>query len=84
MTFDLQSLLLAALVLALLLFAGRFLFALLSAFFIALLVVFGLALASDIFTGGNAVIGLAEVLVPTVVTIIAGLIGTVRAKLPKE
>jgi hypothetical protein len=78
MIFDLQSLLIAAIVLALLLVAGRFLVALLGAFFIALLVLFGLAIASDILTGGNAVMGLAEKLIPAVGAIVAGFIGLLR------
>lgn len=84
MTFDIESLILAAIVLALLLAAGRFLMALLGAFFIALLVLFGLALASDILTGSNALMELAETLIPAVGAIMAGLIGVLRGQSSKE
>lgn len=71
MTFE--TIIILGLLIAGLLVVGRFLFALLSVVFLAFLILLGLALASDILTGGHALQELANQLAPVVATWFAGI-----------
>ena len=80
MNISVESLIVIALLLAVVFIFGRLLSYLLGALVVAFLVVFGLALASDTLTGGNALQQLAEKLTPAIAAIIAAGVGWFKNK----
>ncbi len=78
MTISLESLIIIGLIVAVVLFAGRFLAWLLGLLVLGFAIVFGLAIASDLVTGGHALQELANKLTPAVAAAIVAIIGWVR------
>ncbi len=78
MTISVESLVIIAVIVAVVLFAGRFLTYLLGLLMLALAIVFGLALASDILTGTDALRQLADKLTPAAAAVVVAIVGWVK------
>lgn len=78
MTISLESLIIIGLIVAVVLFAGRFLAWLLGLLVLGFAIVFGLAIASDLVTGGHALQELTNKLTPAVAAAVVAIIGWVR------
>lgn len=78
MTISVESLVIIAVIVAVVLFAGRLLAWLLGLLVLAFAIVFGLALASDLYTGGHALQALADKLTPAVGAIGVTIIGWLK------
>lgn len=80
MTISLESLILIAILVAVVLFAGRILSYLLGLLVLAFAIVFGLALASDILTGGDTLRQIADKLTPAVAAVGVAIIGWFKSQ----
>lgn len=78
MNISVESLIVIVFVVAVVLFAGRLLAWVLGVLVLAFAIVFGLALASDLYTGGHALQALADKLTPAVAAIGVTIIGWLK------
>lgn len=78
MTISVESLVIIAVIVAVVLFAGRLLAWLLGLLVLAFAIVFGLALASDIITGSDTLRQIADKLTPAIAAVAVAIMGWVR------